>query len=562
MKGREPVYLGGATAFEGGQRDLRPLGTNSGLGPNLDTWRHAAAYRRGSVHWALLQSDAMPRAARAASRATRGGYGPRRSSSTYTATGRRRCAARWTAAAAIVFDKALATMQSAQQGLCMKDIVTELLLDQAARARFVSACALRQPDRVPDIIEAVIEKWAGAVPVAGAVPPDVRQKAAGQAAAGLLSRMRTHAGPRGQCSVPSIAATQLPAPTLPKVEPMVWLRPMVQGQKRRPAPEVDARIRRIVAGLHLERLGPLPADAVLVPERAEGRVLAWRRKTGAAATAPPPMALLRALVHSGSAFPTMVASQGDHFWLLALRRWATPGELMSLFGVPEGALVRRLARPDDPMCPRHLAKCIGRAVQPHSAEVALRVALGGGLGFLARGGRPVRYVSACSGIDMFTVALDHVLGPTGWTYEAASERDRSLHGPLVRAYGLRGLSPEAIAPDATQREACAWAPAADIWVCTPPCEAFSRRNHERSDDRSLAAADDFDLMLDYPRYHRPRAIVVENVGEPEASSVLHAGLASIPGYAWRELKLKAATYGGAERVRVYWVGERLEDGLG
>ena len=228
-------------------------------------------------------------------------------------------------------------------------------------------------------------------------------------------------------------------------------------------------MRRIVAELQVYRLGPVAAGAVLCPERAYGRVVEWRRKTGASAAAPPPMELLRALVHTGSSIPTLVASSGDHFWLLALNRWATPAELMSLFGVPPWAAVRCLVDPDDDTPALTVACCLGRAVQPHCAEVALRVALRGALGRrVVESREPIRYVSACSGIDLFGVALDHLLGTEGWRYHAASEKEDDIAAALVRAYGTRGLSMDHVMVDATSREACEWGPYADLWVCTPP----------------------------------------------------------------------------------------------
>ena len=78
----------------------------------------------------------MPRARPAASRATAGGYGPRRESGDRTATGKLRLAPRWTAAAAAAFDQTMLQMLQAERTLpadqqavrYQKDVVARLLL--------------------------------------------------------------------------------------------------------------------------------------------------------------------------------------------------------------------------------------------------------------------------------------------------------------------------------------------------------------------------------------------------------------------------------------------------
>ena len=112
--------------------------------------------------------------------------------------------------------------------------------------------------------------------------------------------------------------------------------------------------------------------------------------------------------------------------------------------------------------------------------------------------------------------------------------------------------------DARAAEATVDAPEVDLWVFTPPCEAYSRRNHKRSVAGVLSAATDLELMLAYPRALRPRAIVVENVDEPEARVAISAALLGIRDYEWQTFLSAASEYGPMERERRFWAGVRRE----
>ena len=262
-----------------------------------------------------------------------------------------------------------------------------------------------------------------------------------------------------------------------------------------------------------------------------------------------------AIVHKGNSAPTALAAPGDQYWLPVARRWATPNEIMNLYAIPADSPMRALLLPGGPTA-LSIAKCLGRAVAPHCAEIALRRALQ-----RAPLPTPIRYASACSGIDTFAVAMDHVLGAHAWDYVSASESRPGVAAALARAWAPRGLHAGRILPDAADDWAILDALAADLWVFTPPCETFSRRNHARNggnaDALCAAAARDILAMLAYARIHRPAAIVVENVDEPDSESVISAALRSLPGYSWESVVLAASEYGPMERVRRYWVGARV-----
>jgi len=94
----------------------------------------------------------------------------------------------------------------------------------------------------------------------------------------------------------------------------------------------------------------------------------------------------------------------------------------------------------------------------------------------------------------------------------------------------------------------------EIWTFGPPCEPFSRRNHARSEEKTLEAAHKLSLMLWYPRMWRPLIILVENVEEKEAIAVISAALLTLPGYAWTSITTNARDFSDMFRSRHLWIG--------
>ena len=193
---------------------------------------------------------------------------------------------------------------------------------------------------------------------------------------------------------------------------------------------------------------------------------------------------------------------------------------------------------------------LGRAVHVESAMRAVRIVLPA-----LPAWRAIRYASACSGVDLIGAALER-LAPGRWYYAFASEMKAEVATALVAAWP--DLSIEDVRDDARAAEATVDAPEVDLWVFTPPCEAYSRRNHKRSVAGVLSAATDLELMLAYPRALRPRAIVVENVDEPEARVAISAALLGIRDYEWQTFLSAASEYGPMERERRFWAGVRRE----
>ena len=425
------------------------------------------------------------------------------------------------------------------------ELVAQLLSSREAREQFLVRTTQGQPSKHTERAEAILLAYANKVAhdiAAGAT----LQAAAQRRAVAFLQQLRSHSGPPGRTHT-AMAEHLLPC-RLPDMSAGQWLQVAPAPVWARPAPPPDARLHRILAGWDLARLGPLPPHAVVCPERAEGRVVTWRRDSQQRSDAPPPMRLLRALVHTDP-IPTLTASQADHYWLVALGRWMSPAEVMTAFGVPPESPIRSLVgrHPMDTviMRPGELTACLGRAVHAESAEQALRL-------LLSRVALPIptHYASLCSGIDMFATALDAVLGSAAWQYTLAAECDRQIAAALACAWSPRGLTPAAVAADA----ATAPLTAADLCFWSPPCRTFSRRNHNRSAARVGDAVGDMLDMLAPVRAARPLALVVENVDEIDARAEVTAALMTLPGYEMVRLSMGPRAM---RRQRSWWLVWRV-----
>ena len=226
---------------------------------------------------------------------------------------------------------------------------------------------------------------------------------------------------------------------------------------------------------------------------------------------------------------------------------------MRLFAVPRTAPLFEVLSGGVVIKPAHAVTLLGKAVHVSSAARAMRTAVGR-LPFQPSPSRQLRYASACSGVDMLGVALQHV-APWAWEYVFACEASERASRVLLAAHQQYGLSPSTIYQDACSPVATA-GPYVDIWSITPPCESFSRRNHCRSNEGDLESLSELVVMLGYARCRRPAVIVVENVDEQAAVAGISAALLSVQGYAWEEFVSDARDYGPMARTRHFWVGAR------
>ena len=227
-----------------------------------------------------------------------------------------------------------------------------------------------------------------------------------------------------------------------------------------------------------------------------------------------------------------------------------------MFGVPARDPLHTVLNVKALVSPTDAVAMLGRALHASCAAHAIALATEG----LPRPteARPLRYASACSGIDLAAVAMD-TLFPRAWTYVFASEEADDVAEVLFTAHAPRGLARDAIRPDEPDARAAAAtvdAPPVDVWFASPPCQSYSRRNHARSDASDVRALSDFDTMLDYVRAHRPRAVVTENVDEPASRTAITAALLSVEGYEWQQWAADARLFGSMARGRRFWMGRR------
>jgi len=491
----------------------------------------------------------MGKRAVAASRIAKGGRGTskstrqrRRVESDTTATGRARSAHRWSTEAAVFASKQqhwLFKFGSAQS-LCA--VMMRALKPGDGLDAFMSGTIIRTaPRHVQELIRSILQDHKDKV-------ADKPAKLKYQATQ-VTERLRAHAGPPGL-----VTEVEQPDPQVVVRSPGWWLdkpgKPPQKEPRPDPPPAPGGRMLRRLKAWGLERLGPLPDHAVITFERAEGRVISWRNDNKKADDAPPPLRLLQALIFTKT-YPTLVASEADHYWLVALERWASASEVMRLFGIPEGSAAWK-ALISSPLTARQLVAALGRAVHVGAATQAFMMA---DAAANASPHRVPRYASACSGIDLMAVAFGRAIGGP-YVHTGASEIDESVVDTLVHMHAHVGLKDTDVINDARDAAAVAAAQPADVWAITPPCEPFSRRNHYRSVEDILEAARELGEMLVYARIHKPASIVVENVNEPEARSAIEAALLSLPGYTWVTFASEARVFDGMSRERRFWVGNR------
>ena len=446
-------------------------------------------------------------------------------------------APQWTAAAALATARALAAWARAVN--LPKAVALAAVFGAAdTRSAFGRVLAHRQPRRVRAAAMTVLEHQASEA--------NAELEPARRARAALCMRRLTAAVGRVERLW---WWDDVPASQPPGV--LSWVASSVSGAAvRRPPPE-KGRLRTFLSSLKLERLGPLPIGAVICPERAIARVAAWRRANARSATATPPLALLRAVVYTRR-LPTALASPGDHYWLVAVGRWAAPSEVAALFGVPRQSLLGRALASSQLLSACEKVACLGRSMHVGDAKRALRV-----LQARVALPTPLRYASLCSGLDTWATALDALLGPAAWSYVAAAETRSRVATFLADAYAPRGLLPERIAPDAAEYSTVAALPPADLVCAGLPCEGFSRRNHARSDASLASAARAISALCTYVRVHAPLAFVVENLDEIDARAEMTAALMGLRAYAWDSFPVDAADHGPMARRRRVWIGRRV-----
>ena len=481
----------------------------------------------------------MPKKVRAASGQIVGGHGARRLPGDTTPSGRDRSAGRWTSPAAIgAQQQLLHTFNAAPPATYKTQALANasVLASDPALAQFLQGIhILLTPERDRRILSANMQTFRAKVEKTPAKTVQIAKQ--------LWDRIKFHAGPTGRLageSIPFVATWQAATGA--------WLDP-VSSPFRSPRlpPWLGSRLSKQLSSWGPAAFIGKPEFTVVCGERAAGRVNAWRKNRPDRAKKSPPASLVRALLHCEKV-PTALANSGDAYYLPVLRRWASPTEVLRLFGVPATAVLFKAIR-DGPfyLSATAIVSCLGRAVHVDCASRALTIALG----IIDLPDGDVRYASACSGLDLFAVAAMERFG-NRFKYVHAAEIRPSVAKALAATYVGQGLTNKTVLADATKISPIVGP--SEIWTLGPPCEPFSKRNHERSEERTLDAARKLSLMLWYPRMWRPRIILVENVEEKEAVAVISAALLSLPGYVWIEITTEARDYSDMHRARHIWIG--------
>ena len=315
----------------------------------------------------------------------------------------------------------------------------------------------------------------------------------------------------------------------------------------RPAKDKHRCIRkstRILEGVGSWPLGWMKKTGAICFERAEGRVR--KERSGR-----PDGAFLRGVVKFDELL-TATANPSDHYVILTPSkepRFMTVQETMRAFGVPAQSLLwNSLSRPSGLLTATQAVSCMGRGIHVGVArQVVATLVADGAIG------PGLAYGSAFSGIDLFAAAVEAELSGQ-WSYEFASESDPVPRKGLLEAWKKRGLTAENCYASALAGEAKG-ARTVGLYMTSPECQAFSRRNHDPKAKDQRVSLEEFWESLAYVRASRPRVVVVENVAEHSSVGPITGLLARLEGYtvATGALDPRRTANMPICRERQYWV---------
>jgi len=252
--------------------------------------------------------------------------------------------------------------------------------------------------------------------------------------------------------------------------------------------------------------------------------------------------MLAAMVHART-LPTLTASRADQWWLVKRRRYMSVLEVARAFGLSDGNPLTAALRAVK--CPATAVELAGRGIHSGVAHLLIQW-------IDAHAPLPANptYASSCSGIDFFAAALHEARGGA-FQYIHASECRPDARAVLRHAWGLDDA---AVFPDA-RAPAAAGAPCVDLYVASPDCTHFSRRNHDKDAASLAAGAVAVASTLGFVLAGRARVVVVENVAEPDGVASISTALQQAP-YTWHRQKLDALEHAGqpVSRERMFWVG--------
>jgi hypothetical protein len=478
--------------------------------------------------------------------------GPRSLAGGYSARHAERSAARgvvkqnapsWNDATASIFMEELKIVAGDSSGRLGKKVVLDLFRDPLGMATVVKQACTRLSARDRELVKLIV----------GSGQTKVSAKMADDDLPGAETQVQSFLKPLRERLAARTPVKELVVP-FARYGPTTfhgWLSVDPQRDRLRDIKKNN----RILLGLSKWPLGWLKEPGVVCYERAQGRV----KKERPGCDGSPDVEFTRGLVKFKE-LPTALANASDHYVVLA------PGEEPRFMSVEESARAFMVPETSSLMVSLVTSKtqggwltaaqavsCLGRCVHVGVARQIVLLLKARGMAY-----RGMRYASAFSGIDTFAAALEQELGDGfGFSYVFASEQDKSVRRALIAAWCEHGLVPDQCDVDATS-EASIHREEVDLFVITPTCESYSKRNHlvgvAESTAQNMATSKVWQA-LGYVRLRRPRVVVVENVAEASAQGPITGLLSRIEGYTLEACVLGPQDAAGAPmaRDRQFWI---------
>ena len=298
-------------------------------------------------------------------------------------------------------------------------------------------------------------------------------------------------------------------------------------------------------------------EGVIVCSRARDTIATWAKKPEAAGVALPPLEVAEKVIHQGS-LPAAIGSKGDHYflWTADQKRYLGITEVLKSLGVRDGSPLQAAFCQVPGLVPATAVECCGNAIHAGVARLLLWKLWEEG-SLLPSAEAPVSYASGCSSVDFFAEAVSD-MWPGAWRYRHASESMRMRRKVLEHAWAPDEVFADASDPDGR----IAQQQVVDLYVLSPNCQKFSKRNKQRNEGGALevftrGAAEVADVVAPVIGNYRARVVIVENVATPEAIDIVGAALRKYDKYRWREQTIDAKTHAGypAARERHFWIGK-------
>ena len=256
--------------------------------------------------------------------------------------------------------------------------------------------------------------------------------------------------------------------------------------------------------------------------------------------------------------PTLTAGRADCWWWLDGDRYFSIEEAARACGVPEGGpLVRALAEGGG-LSPIVALGALGQGVHGccflHVFEDAVADLRASSVGDV------FTYGAAYVGVDTACAAIYPALQALGeqglpWRYAFAAEGRSDLARALLAAWGEHGLAADCVVSDAQHLAFQGFGPVT-LFVCTPDCRHFSRRNQAPTRAEQAATLANLEAALKYVREQLPLRVIVENVAEMCVMLPISAILGRLRDYIWTRVTLCPYRHFGVPtmRLRSYWTG--------